>query len=48
MIIVGDSQMFVEFFSPWAHLPLLDSDIDDKNVSNESFETGIERNIQDL
>mmetsp|Transcript_30993 Transcript_30993/g.45977 ORF Transcript_30993/g.45977 Transcript_30993/m.45977 type:complete len:801 (-) Transcript_30993:234-2636(-) len=26
MIIVGDEQMFVEFFSPWAHSPVLDDD----------------------
>lgn len=46
MIIVGDTQMFVEFFSPWDHLTLVDSELD--NVSNEDFESGIDRPVHDL
>ena len=37
MIIVGDEHMFVEFFSPWAHSALLDTEIDDRDVSNDSL-----------
>jgi hypothetical protein len=37
MVIVGDDQMFVEFFSPWAHSPLQDSDFDGKDISRNCY-----------
>jgi hypothetical protein len=35
MIIVGDEHMFAEFFSPWAHTGLLDTEIDDRQISTD-------------
>lgn len=35
MVIVGDGQMFSEFFSPWAHSPLLDSSVDEGEDDDE-------------
>mmetsp|Transcript_3611 Transcript_3611/g.8045 ORF Transcript_3611/g.8045 Transcript_3611/m.8045 type:complete len:221 (-) Transcript_3611:38-700(-) len=36
MVIVGDSQMFAEFFSPWAHSPMLDSSGTSSNTEESS------------
>lgn len=37
MIIVGDDHIFFEFFSPWAHSALLDTEIDVRDEANDSL-----------